>query len=157
MLNWFADGAMTLLGYQVEKPYEAPSDTLGIFSVPGDPTDEGGCLNAMTYLEGGGEKPLMAKAERKSTVHRRVPLDLVVVPIRGADGKFVSEEGIEFWGQSFVASPDGQVVARASSDKEEILVVPCDLSRVEFSRTHWPFLRDRRIDAYGPILKRMID
>jgi len=81
LLNWFADGAMTLLGYQVEKPYEAPSQTLGIFSIPGAPTDEGGCLGAMNYLEQGGEVPLMAKAERKSTVHRRVPLDLVVVPI----------------------------------------------------------------------------
>jgi glutamate dehydrogenase len=82
LLNWFADGAMTLLGYQVEKPYAAPSETLGIFSIPGAPTDEGGCLGAMHYFEQGGEVPLMAKAERKSTVHRRVPLDLVVVPIR---------------------------------------------------------------------------
>src|SRR4029079_8319723 len=81
LLNWFADGAMTLLGYQVEKPYEQPSETLGIFSVPGAPTDEGGCLGAMRYLEGGGDQPLMAKAERRSTVHRRVPLDLVVVPL----------------------------------------------------------------------------
>ena len=89
LLNWFADGAMTLLGYQVEKPYEAPSQTLGIFSIPGAPTDEGGCLGAMNYLEQGGEVPLMAKAERKSTVHRRVPLDLVVVPIR-ENGKVVA-------------------------------------------------------------------
>ncbi|WP_308517918.1 NAD-glutamate dehydrogenase [Sphingomonas flavescens] len=85
LLNWFADGAMTLLGYQVEKPYEAPTNALGIFSVPGAPTDEGGALGAMRYLEKGGEVPLMAKAERKSTVHRRVPLDLVVVPIRAGD------------------------------------------------------------------------
>ena len=85
LLNWFADGAMTLLGYQVEKPYEAPSNTLGIFSIPGAPTDEGGALGAMRYFEQGGEVPLMAKAERKSTVHRRVPLDLVVVPIKAGD------------------------------------------------------------------------
>ena len=82
LLNWFAEGAMTLLGYHVEKPYEQPSDSLGIFSIPGAPTDEGGCLGAMHYLESVGETPLMAKAERKSTVHRRVPLDLVVVPLR---------------------------------------------------------------------------
>src|SRR5438128_1773804 len=81
LLNWFADGAMTLLGYHVEKPYEVPSEALGIFSIPGAPTDEGGALGAMRYFEKGGEVPLMAKAERKSTVHRRVPLDLVVVPI----------------------------------------------------------------------------
>src|SRR3954452_24284268 len=82
LLNWFADGSMTLLGYHVEKPYEAPSSALGIFSIPGAPTDEGGCLGAMRYFEQGGDVPLMAKAERKSTVHRRVPLDLVVVPIQ---------------------------------------------------------------------------
>jgi len=81
LLDWFADGAMTLLGYHVEKPYEVPTDALGIFSIPGAPTDEGGCLGAMKYLEQ-GEVPLMAKAERKSTVHRRVPLDLVVVPLK---------------------------------------------------------------------------
>src|SRR5690348_14415699 len=85
LLNWFADGAMTLLGYHVEKPYQAPSNSLGIFSIPGAPTDEGGCLGAMRYLEEGGQVPLMAKAERKSTVHRRVPLDLVVVPISEGD------------------------------------------------------------------------
>src|SRR5215208_6011417 len=85
LLNWFADGAMTLLGYHVEKPYEAPSNSLGIFSIPGAPTDEGGCLGAMRYFEKGGAVPLMAKAERKSTVHRRVPLDLVVVPLKDGD------------------------------------------------------------------------
>ena len=84
LLEWFADGAMTLLGYHVERPYEAPSEALGIFSIPGAPTDEGGCLGAMHYLES-GEAPLMAKAERKSTVHRRVPLDLVVVPLHQKD------------------------------------------------------------------------
>ncbi|HEX6217843.1 MAG TPA: NAD-glutamate dehydrogenase domain-containing protein [Sphingomicrobium sp.] len=81
LLNWFADGAMTLLGYHVEKPNQQPSDALGIFSIPGPPTDDAGCLGAMRYFEAGGRVPLMAKAERKSTVHRRVPLDLVVVPI----------------------------------------------------------------------------
>jgi glutamate dehydrogenase len=85
LLDWFAEGAMTLLGYHVEKPYEQPSNALGIFSVPGAPTDEGGCLGAMRYFERGGEVPLMAKAERKATVHRRVPLDLVVVPLREGD------------------------------------------------------------------------
>jgi N-carbamoylputrescine amidase len=54
----------------------------------------------------------------------------------------------------FVASPDGQVVERAPIDKETVMVVDCDLARVEFSRTHWPFLRDRRIDAYGSLTKR---
>jgi glutamate dehydrogenase len=82
LLKWFADGAMTLLGYQVERPGEQPSQALGIFSIPGAPTDPGGSIGAIRYFEQGGDVPLLAKAERKSTVHRRVPLDLVVVPIR---------------------------------------------------------------------------
>ncbi len=85
LLNWFADGAMTLLGYHEERPGKAPSQTLGIFSIPGDATDDAGPLNAMRYFEQGGEVPLMAKAERKSSVHRRVPLDLIVVPVRDKD------------------------------------------------------------------------
>src|SRR3954467_7277001 len=76
--------------------------------------------------------------------------------IAGVDGKPVNDEGIQFWGQSFVAAPNGQVVRRASVEKEEVMVVPCDLDKVEFSRTHWPFLRDRRIDAYSEITKRYI-
>jgi N-carbamoylputrescine amidase len=65
--------------------------------------------------------------------------------------------GIEFWGQSFVAAPSGQVLARASVNREEILLVPVDLRQVDVTRTHWPFLRDRRIDAYGDLTKRFID
>lgn len=77
--------------------------------------------------------------------------------VRGADGRPVSEDGLEFWGQSFVASPDGQIVERAAVGAEHVLVAPCDLARVEFSRTHWPFLRDRRIDAYGDLTRRFVD
>jgi len=77
--------------------------------------------------------------------------------VTDASGKRVSEDGIQFWGQSFVASPDGQVVHRASSDDEEVVLVDCDLDRVEFSRTHWPFLRDRRVDAYGNMTRRFAD
>jgi len=64
--------------------------------------------------------------------------------------------GIEFWGRSFVADPGGRVLARAGGD-EETLVVPCDLARIDVQRTHWPFLRDRRIDAYGDMTRRYID
>lgn len=76
--------------------------------------------------------------------------------VLGTDGKPVNDDGIEFWGQSFLAKPDGQVQYRASTDKEEVIVQPADLSKVEFSRTHWPFLRDRRVDAYGDMTKRFI-
>jgi N-carbamoylputrescine amidase len=64
------------------------------------------------------------------------------------------ESGLEFWGHSFVCDPFGQVLAEASADKEEILIVECDPARVEEVRRNWPFLRDRRIDAYSPILER---
>ena len=65
--------------------------------------------------------------------------------------------GIEFWGGSFVADPFGRVVAQASADSEEILIVPTDPRLSEQTRRHWPFLRDRRIDAYGLLGRRFID
>lgn len=81
-----------------------------------------------------------------------------------ANGVFVAavnrvgrEGDLQFWGNSFVADPFGRVLERASTDGEQILVVPCDLSRIAEVRTNWPFLRDRRIDAYGPITSRLLD
>ena len=65
--------------------------------------------------------------------------------------------GIEFWGQSFVSNPSGELIAKGSVDQEQVLVVEVDLGRVEEARTHWPFLRDRRVDAYGELTKRYID
>jgi N-carbamoylputrescine amidase len=65
--------------------------------------------------------------------------------------------GIEFWGGSFVADPFGHVIAKASHDREELLVAEVDPREVETVRQHWPFLRDRRVDAYGPITHRFID
>ena len=64
--------------------------------------------------------------------------------------------GIEFWGGSFIADPNGRVIAKAGQD-EEVLVAECDLAQVDVVRTHWPFLRDRRIDAYQPITQRYLD
>jgi N-carbamoylputrescine amidase len=65
--------------------------------------------------------------------------------------------GIEFWGQSFVAGPQGDLLARATADHAEVLVVPCDLERINETRVGWPFLRDRRIDAYSDMSRRYID
>ena len=65
--------------------------------------------------------------------------------------------GIEFWGQSFVAGTSGEILAMAGAGKEETLIVPVDLGKVDETRTHWPFLRDRRIDAYGNLTKRFVD
>jgi N-carbamoylputrescine amidase len=67
------------------------------------------------------------------------------------------EHGLEFWGKSFIADPFGVVLKEASHSEEEILVVECDPRRTEEVRRNWPFLRDRRIDAYAPILNRVID
>ena len=69
----------------------------------------------------------------------------------------VGGDGIEFWGQSFVAGTSGEILAKASTDREENLIVPLDLKKVDTTRTHWPFLRDRRIDAYSGLTKRLID
>ena len=66
------------------------------------------------------------------------------------------ERGLEFWGASFVSDPFGRILSAASHDKEEILVVECDPAVMEEVRRNWPFLRDRRIDAYGPILNRFL-
>ncbi len=78
-----------------------------------------------------------------------------------ANGVFVAavnrcgtEGAIEFWGGSFVSDPFGEVIARASQTDEETLIVDCDLNKIEDTRRNWPFLRDRRIDAYGDLTKR---
>jgi N-carbamoylputrescine amidase len=78
-----------------------------------------------------------------------------------ANGVFVAavnrvglEDSIEFWGGSFVCDPFGEVLSRASHGKEETLIVDCDLTRIEHTRRNWPFLRDRRIDAYSDLSRR---
>jgi N-carbamoylputrescine amidase len=80
-----------------------------------------------------------------------------------ANGVFVaatnrvgSEGNLEFWGASFVADPFGRVLARASHDREEILIARCDLGLIDTTRRNWPFLRDRRVDAYEGLLRRFL-
>ena len=67
------------------------------------------------------------------------------------------EDAIRFWGQTFICDPFGEIIAQASLDKPEILIASCDLSAIETTRQHWPFLRDRRIDAYQDLTKIYID
>jgi N-carbamoylputrescine amidase len=67
-----------------------------------------------------------------------------------------ADSGLEFWGNSFVAGPFGEVIAEASNTNEEIIVTECDPDRIEDTRRNWPFLRDRRIDAYPPLLERWL-
>jgi N-carbamoylputrescine amidase len=76
---------------------------------------------------------------------------VVVVNRVGREGK------LNFWGQSFVADPFGRIIAKASADQEETLIVECDLNKVEVTRQNWPFLRDRRIDAYNGLSYRFGD
>jgi len=78
-----------------------------------------------------------------------------------ANGMFVAvvnrvgaEDSLEFWGNSFVVDPLGEVIARAGAGAEEILIADCNLGLIEETRRNWPFLRDRRIDAYGDLLRR---
>ena len=71
-------------------------------------------------------------------------------------GSEPGHQGIEFWGGSFVADPYGRVIAQAGQE-EAVLTVDCDLATVDLARTHWPFLRDRRIDAYTGLTKRYLD
>ncbi len=64
---------------------------------------------------------------------------------------------MKFWGGSFVANPFGSLIVKATHDQEEVIVTELDLSKTDSYRTHWPFMRDRRIDSYGDIVKRFID
>ncbi|MGA3346404.1 MAG: carbon-nitrogen hydrolase [Terracidiphilus sp.] len=73
------------------------------------------------------------------------------------EGNRVDGPGIEFFGGSFLADPFGRIVAQASQDAEEILIGEIDLGLIEETRRNWPFLRDRRVDAYSPITKRFLD
>ena len=72
-------------------------------------------------------------------------------------GNRVGGPGLEFWGGSFLADPFGRIVAKASHDTEEILMGEIDTALLEDTRRNWPFLRDRRVDAYGPITQRYLD
>ncbi len=67
------------------------------------------------------------------------------------------EDALEFWGASFVTDPYGNVLSRAARDQEDLVIVQCQRSLVNTARTHWPFLRDRRIDAYGNLMRRFVD
>ena len=100
------------------------------------------------------EKPEVNEAQHSAweTIQRAHAIAngvyVVVVNRVGHEGK------LTFWGQSFVADPFGRIIAKASAAKEELLIVECDLSKIDETRQNWPFLRDRRIDAYGGLQLR---
>ena len=67
------------------------------------------------------------------------------------------EAGLKFWGGSFVSNPFGTIMYQASHNDEEVIIQELDLEKSDYYRSHWPFMRDRRIDSYGPINQRFID
>ena len=75
----------------------------------------------------------------------------------GMEQPVPGEDGLEFWGGSFICDPFGVMIAQASSDKEEVVLAEINLGRIEEVRRNWPFLRDRRIDAYEGITRRYLD
>ena len=75
----------------------------------------------------------------------------------GLEKKSEDSAGIEFWGRSFIADPQGIIIAEGSVDKEEIIAAEIDSERIEYIRRNWPFLRDRRIDSYGDVTKRYLE
>lgn len=81
----------------------------------------------------------------------------VAVPNRVGYEAPAAGDGLEFWGRSFVADPAGQILARANGEKPEVVIVSIDPKALDTQRTHWPFLRDRRIEAYAELTKRFID
>jgi N-carbamoylputrescine amidase len=80
-----------------------------------------------------------------------------VVAVNRVGHEKLAGDGIEFWGQSFVAGTSGEILAKASANKNETLIAPLNLGAVDDTRTHWPFLRDRRIDAYTGLTQRLLD
>ncbi len=109
------------------------------------------------------EKRSFGKAQRDAwrTVQRGHAIAngvyVAVVNRVGLEKSSRSEAGIEFWGSSFIADPQGVVMTEASADREEILIGEVNLDRVEDVRRNWPFLRDRRIDAYAGLARRWAD
>lgn len=96
-----------------------------------------------------GQKTAWETIQRSHAVANGV---FVAAPNRvGREGK------LNFWGRSFICGPFGNILVQAGEKREEILIAECDLDQIESVRQHWPFLRDRRIDAYGPVTSRFLD
>ena len=102
-----------------------------------------------------GEPPEVREQQRDAWVTMMRSHAIANGVFVAAANRIGTENDLTFWGSSFVCGPDGKLLAQASRDREEVLVVECDLSLIEPQRRGWPFLRDRRIDAYDPLLKRL--
>jgi N-carbamoylputrescine amidase len=111
---------------------------------------------ADTEAEQGRQRDAWITVQRGHSVANGLPL-LAVNRVGFEPSPSQPEAGIRFWGSSFAAGPQGEILAAASQDREEVLLVEIDMARSEQVRRIWPFLRDRRIDAYGDLLKRYRD
>jgi N-carbamoylputrescine amidase len=100
-----------------------------------------------------------AQADAWETIQRAHAISngLFVAAVNRVGHEGPADGGLEFWGGSFLADPFGRILARAGRDAEELLVATCDPRLLEETRRNWPFLRDRRIDAYGGITQRFLD
>jgi N-carbamoylputrescine amidase len=97
------------------------------------------------------------QAWKHSMIGHAIANGTYVCAVNRVGREVIAGEGLEFWGRSFVCDPFGRILAEASDQKEEILLVTCDRRLMEDVRRNWPFFRDRRIDAYGNLTKRVID
>lgn len=106
------------------------------------------------------EKPEFGAAQHDAwhTMHRAhaIANGIYVAAVNRVGFEGPKDRGLEFWGASLVSDPFGRVLAQGSHDQEEILLVECDPRLMEETRRNWPFLRDRRIDAYGPLVNRFL-
>jgi len=160
-----------------EKFYFAPGDT-GFVSVPTSRLrvgplvcwdqwyPEAARLTAMAGAEVLFYPTAIGSLDGEESLHRQQfeAWDTMLRSHAVANGLFVvavnrtgREGALNFWGSSVVYAPSGELLARASHDQPQTLVVECDLGRIEWSRTRWPFFRDRRIESYGNLLKRWGD
>lgn len=113
------------------------------------------CPTAIGWLDPQSEETNQAQYAAWETVQRGHAVANGVFMV--AVNRVGKEESLTFWGQSFVSDPFGRILAKASPDRSETLVVQCDLRQIEQTRRHWPFLRDRRIEAYQELCVRLAD
>jgi len=100
-----------------------------------------------------------AQASAWETIQRAhaIANGIYVAAVNRVGHEGAADGGLEFWGRSFLADPFGRIIAQAAHDSEEVLIATCDPKLQEETRRNWPFLRDRRIDAYAPITQRFLD
>jgi len=93
------------------------------------------------------------------TMHRShaIANGVFVAAINRVGQEGTTQEGLDFWGQSFICDPAGQVLSVGSRDRDDVVIAVCDRQQIEQQRRNWPFLRDRRVDSYRPLSKRLLD